>query len=177
MAQIHNNSVTCDAEKPELTQDRLKELLHYDPETGLFTRRTSTGGKHAGSVCGAPQNRGYIQVMVAKVNYLAHRLAWFYVNGVWPENDVDHIDGVRTNNQWKNLRSATRSFNLQNMHKSHVDSVTGFLGCTYDKSRNKYSASIFTDGKRKHLGRFASAIEAHEAYLKVKRQIHDGCTI
>ena len=163
--------------KTLLTQERLKELLHYDPETGVFTRRTSTGGKFSGSVCGAPQNMGYTQIMVDKANYLAHRLAWLYVNGVWPAFHVDHIDGCRTNNAFSNLRDADRSTNAQNTHKSHIDNATGLLGASYDKARNKFSANIFSSGRRLHIGRFSTAKEAHEAYIKAKRELHGGCTI
>lgn len=158
-----------------LTVERLRELLHYDSETGVFTRRFSTGGKFAGSVCGAPQNQGYVQVMIDKGNHLAHRLAWLYVTGSWPAAHIDHIDGNRKNNAFSNLREADRKTNAQNIRKAHRDNKTGLLGVT--AHRRKFVANIFVDGCARRLGCFATAEEAHAAYLNAKREIHEGCTL
>lgn len=157
--------------------ERLRELLHYDQESGVFTRRFSIAGKRVGSVCGAPQNQGYVQVMVDKKNYLAHRLAWLYVTGQWPTMHIDHIDGNRTNNSFANLREASRQTNAQNIRQSHFDNRTGLLGVTHDKARGKFAATIYVNGRKRHLGRFATAEQAHAAYLKAKRATHDGCTL
>jgi hypothetical protein len=177
MAQIAPKRGTSSTAKPELTHERLKELLHYEPDTGLFIRRTLTGGKHPGSIAGSSHNKGYVQIMIYKANYLAHRLAWLYMTGVWPDEEIDHEDGDKSNNKWGNLRPAGRVFNLQNLHKCHVDSATGLLGCWLIKASGKYRSSIRVNGRSRHLGVFLSAPEAHEAYLVAKRELHEGCTI
>ena len=82
-----------------LTQERLKELLHYDEETGLFTRKTRVASRMKGTISGARHNKGYVQIMIDGDNYLAHRLAWFYVYGEWPKNQIDHINRIKTDNK------------------------------------------------------------------------------
>jgi hypothetical protein len=153
-----------------LTQARLKELISYDPETGIM-RRISTG-KIAGN-----NTRGYLQMMVDGVPGLAHRFAWLYVHGKWPDGNIDHIDGNGHNNRLENLRDVTQAINTQNNRKARSNSQSGFLGVIFDKSRGLYRAEITLNGKNKYLGRFGTPEEAHEAYLQAKRAIHPGCTI
>ena len=89
-----------------LTLERLKTLLHYDPETGLWTWRVNKGRVKAGSIAGC-STRGYWVLRVDQHNYLSHILAWFYMTGEWPEHEVDHRDLDKGNNHWDNLRPAT----------------------------------------------------------------------
>lgn len=138
-----------------VTQERLKELLHYDPETGVFTwlvPRKGTGG--VGSVAGRsnPSNK-YWEICIDYKRYLAHRLACLYMTGKWPSEDVDHIDRNRTNNAFRNLREATRSQNLWNTVARGTQA-----------SGKRWQAVIFTDGVRKCLGTYDTEQEAHEAY-------------
>ena len=98
----------------ELTQARLRKLLHYEPTTGLFTRRVAAGSRgKAGSVAGA-LSHGYITICVDGKQYRAHRLAYLYMEGAWPPNMIDHRDTCPSNNVWTNLRPATRSENMLN---------------------------------------------------------------
>src|SRR4051812_40825019 len=102
-----------------VTQERLKQVLVYSPESGLFTRR----GRVAGTTY-----RGRINIFIDYRGYLAHRLAWLYVHGRWPIGDIDHIDGNASNNAISNLREVSRSVNMQNQRRARSDSRTGLLG-------------------------------------------------
>ncbi|WP_394475034.1 HNH endonuclease signature motif containing protein [Ralstonia mannitolilytica] len=161
-----------------ITAKELREFLHYDPETGLFTRlKTTSYHAKKGAIVGSSDLYGYKTVRIANASYKLHRLAWLYMHGEWPNGDVDHINGNRSDNRFCNLRAVSRQVNLQNCRKaaSHNRS-TGVLG-VYPASRGKYSAALSINNKKKHLGTFNSIEEAHQAYLKAKRQLHEGCMI
>ena len=161
-----------------LTTRRLKELLHYDPDTGVFTWRVKSGRSAAGSQAGSNKGtRGYRRIMLDKTLYLGHRLAIQYMTGKVPQHDVDHINGVTDDNRYCNLRNATRSINNQNRRTAMRKNATGYLGVTQDKRDGRYYAAIFVDGVKRGLGGYATPEEAYEAYVKAKRQFHKGCTI
>jgi hypothetical protein len=168
-----------------LTADRLRELLDYDPETGVFTRKasrtrygtTSANRATAGKQAGGWHIEGYVAISVDNRRYLAHRLAWLHVHGAWPEADIDHLNGVRTDNRIANLRSVTRGVNLQNLRAAQRNSKSGFLGVSWDERKQAWMARIGVNRRTVHLGRFKTAEEAHEAYKNAKRKLHDGCTI
>lgn len=162
--------------KDNLSAESLRELLHYNSETGLFTRVRKTGRKgKVGAVVGWKDKDGYIQVDVLCRHYRAHRLAWLYVTGDWPRDDIDHINGVRSDNRWINLRTVTRIVNMQNVRMARKDSSTGLIGV--EKNGRGYSARIKTATERLYLGYFDTPEEAHSAYLAAKRRLHEGCTI
>jgi hypothetical protein len=154
-----------------ITQNYLKELLHYNPDTGLFTRLTSRGGAKAGAVAGGKHHSGYISIQVDGKLYAAHRLAWLYQFGHWPTDQLDHINGVCHHNAIANLRQATRSQNGQNT-KMYNSNTSGFFGVSYYKASGKWLAKIKIGGKRKQLGYFNTPEEASEAYLKAKAIYH-----
>lgn len=104
--------------------------------------------------------------------YKAHRLAWLYQTGNWPELLVDHINGNGLDNQWCNLRAATYSDNMENQRAAHIGSSTGKLGTHYCNTRHLYIARIRVKGKHKHLGSFKTSDEAHAAYVAAKREYH-----
>jgi hypothetical protein len=108
----------------ELTQERLKELLHYDPETGIFTNLTQRGG-HAkkGAVAGTKNSIGYVCIRIDYDQYRAHRLAWLYVYGEFPEKFIDHMNEIRDDNRIINLRLATHQENLHNIFIFHNSSI------------------------------------------------------
>ena len=136
----------------ELTQKELKELLHYDPETGVFSR--STGKKKVG--CTKPD--GYIAIYIKDRVYLAHRVAWLYVYGVWP-NFIDHINQKRTDNRIVNLRSVSQAENNRNMSKS-IRNTSGFVGVVWNEPTNNWRAHIHVEGKNKYLGLFDDKFDA-----------------
>lgn len=141
-----------------LTAERLRELLHYEPTTGLFTRRVSRGGAKAGEVAGGLDRWDYIGIKIDGRDYAAHRLAWLYMTGEWPAHEIDHRDRCRTNNRWGNLREATRPENARNLSR-RSDNVSGVPGVIWHKARGKWRAMIRRDGIGRHLGLFDS-IEA-----------------
>lgn len=163
----------------DLTAQRLRELLDYDAEAGLFTRKVWRGGtSRVGSVTGNKANctLGYCQISVDGRLYFAHRLAWLYVHGDWPKHNIDHINGVRNDNRIANLRDVDQRTNIENQRRRRRDNSSGVMG-VYEHKPGQYAASIRTGGKTKHLGLYASPEEAGEAYLSAKRALHNGCTI
>jgi hypothetical protein len=160
-----------------LTQARLRELLDYDPETGVFTWRATGKGRPAiGSQAGATdKGHGYRSICVEYGRHYAHRLAFLYVTGEWPQGMVDHINGRRDDNRWCNLRDASRLVNQQNMRRAVAGSASGLLGA--HKKRGKWSSQIKVRGVLVKLGIFETADQAHAAYLAAKRQLHEGCTL
>jgi HNH endonuclease len=161
----------------DLTAARLRELLSYDPATGLFTRLVSGRGRGAiaGSVAGGKSLCGYIRIGVSGRFYMAHRLAWLYTHGVWPAGDIDHINGEKADNRLSNLRDVSTSVNMQNQRSAQPRNASGFLGVT--RHGNRFEASIKINGVNLYLGSYGSPEEAHASYLKEKRRIHPGCTI
>lgn len=167
-------SMAASRRKIELTQEYLKEVLHYDPETGIFTWRSSGKGRKLGRPAGALHKKlGSVQLFVGGRLYYAHRLAWLYMTGSWPREHIDHIDGDPSNNRWVNLREATNAENLQNQRHARKDNLSsGLLGVTWHKQGRKFMAQISVDEKRIYLGLHETAQEAHQAYLKAKRELH-----
>lgn len=159
-----------------ITQERLRELVRYCPETGIFTHLQSRGRVKAGMKASCPSN-GYIVIRLDTVLYGAHRLAWLYVHGHFPNGDADHIDGNKSNNRLSNLRDVDRSTNLQNQKcASSRNKSSGFLGVN-KRANGTFRAYIQVSGKNVSLGTFKDASQAHEAYLSAKRIHHKGCTI
>lgn len=151
----------------ELTQERLRQLVRYDPETGVLTR-LQAGGKRAtrpdkvGMPAGSVGGNGYVYVSVGGKRYSAHRLAWLYVFGRWPAQ-VDHINRDRADNRLANLREATTKENNRN---------TAARGYWWHKRARKWRAGITVDGRNVHLGYFADEADARAAYVKAKADLH-----
>lgn len=152
--------------------DRLNEILEYDENTGVFTYRVSRGNRVAGSIAGSINHEGYRRIVIEGLQYMEHRLAWFYTYKKWPKEIIDHIDRNKTNNRIINLREATNSENLRNAKLSSVNAV-GLKGVTFYKRTGKYQAKIYIEGKRKHLGYFNTPEEAHKKYVE-QMGIHYG---
>lgn len=150
-----------------LTQERLKELLSYDPLTGVFLWLQDRGGKRAGDIAGC-QKRTYTVISVDDQIYRAHHLAWLYMTGERPHPFIDHRDLNKHNNVWTNLRLATKSQNMANIGliKSNVSGLKGVSRYRAGEAYGKpWQASIAKDGKSKHLGHFATKEDAHAAYV------------
>jgi len=156
----------------KLTYEQLKQLLHYDPETGHFTWLKSVSSRlRAGGRAGRERTNRYRYVTVQRVRYAEHRLAILLTIGSWPEHEVDHINGNPWDNRISNLRVCTHAENHQN-RKMPSHNRTGFQGVTWHKQRSKWRAYVGVSGKHKHIGLFDTKEEAHEAYLKAKAQLH-----
>lgn len=161
-----------------LTADRLRELLRYEPSSGQFIVVKQRRKHRVGGVAGYVRPDGYIGMMIDRRSYLGHRLAWLYMHGEWPEKLLDHIDGIRANNKWSNLRLATYSLNQQNQKGARGNNkASGLLGVVRQKEIGRWGARICIHGKRTWLGVFPSPTLAQEAYLSAKRNLHPGCTI
>jgi len=162
-----------------LTAERLREILDYDPETGVFIWKHGARCSWAGKTAGSLNGDGRIQIKVDGKLYLSHRLAWLYMTGKWPKDQIDHKAGDPTNNRWKNLRQADNQINCENKRKAQKNNACGILGITrIARLKIKpWRAQIQTNGKGKFLGYFATPEEAHETYLRLKRELHKGCTI
>jgi hypothetical protein len=152
--------------KPTLTLKRLKEVYFYEPETGQFLRliatNSSAGKAKVGEPAGSKSGERYVRIGIDGRVYRAHRLAWFYMTGEWPENGIDHIDLDATNNRWSNLRAADQSQNLANT-KRRSDNTTGFKGVTRTAS-GTWQAKIWVNQQQICLGTFATPYEAFDAY-------------
>ena len=163
-----------------ITSERLRSLLDYNQGTGVFTWNSKPSknicvGSSAGSVNGL----GYVILGIDGQRLLAHRLAFLHVTGHWPEHCVDHINGIKSDNRWGNLRDVPRVVNQQNLRKAPINSKSGLIGAfpAKDSKQNPWQSSIRIKGERAHLGYFQTKELAHAAYLEAKRQHHEGCTI
>lgn len=145
----------------EVTPERLKELFHYDPATGLLTWRVSKGRSKAGSKAGSIRKDGYVQVRVGGRFYYVHRVAWAIMTGRWPAHLVDHRNTDPSDNRWENLRAATVT---QNHANKNGYSETGLKGVRPDKK--KWMARIGMNGKTHYIGSFDTPEEANAAYLE-----------
>lgn len=149
-----------------LTQKRLKELLHYDPENGVFTWIGVRRGHARGHVPRCYQ-RGYLVVVVDQKRHYGHRLAWLYVHGVWPEH-IDHINRKRGDNRLTNLRTATKKQNRANLAAANKLGVKGVR-----KTRSgKFEAKINYDGKQRYLGTFTTVEEAAKVFREAHESVH-----
>ena len=157
--------------RPELTAEKLRSVLHYEPETGIFTWkvRTSTCVK-VGDAAGCPGGGGYLLISVQSRLYRAHRLAWLYVYGEWPKDQLDHINRNRSDNRISNLRDVSTKQNQQNAGK-RSDNTSGHAGVSWYKRISKWQAKITHNQKDVHLGYFAT-IEAAIAARKAAEKLY-----
>ena len=151
-------------EKPSLN-----EALSYCPETGLLTWRVARGRCAAGSPAGCDTERGYISVRVNSINLYAHRVAFEIMTGRKPEF-IDHINGVRSDNRWINLREVTRSENGMNMKKPATNR-SGVIGVFWNTGKGKWTARIKINQKTKHLGDFNDFKEAVTARKDAEQEL------
>lgn len=156
--------------RPLITLERLKELLHYNPDTGIYINMVDRGRARKGNISGT-KNKGYISIMLDGHMYQAHRLAWFYMTGKWPDKIIDHKDGNGLNNRFSNLRDASHSQNQFNRRKNK-GTLAGFKGVSFNKKSQRWKASINFNKKTYYLGYFETPEEASEAYNKKAKELH-----
>lgn len=156
------------SERKSLTQERLREVLHYDPVTGGFTWKVMLSSRReAGAVAGGLKPSGYILIGVDGHRYRAHRLAWLYVTGEWPPDQIDHWDNVRSHNWWSNLRAADNQLNQANARRSK-NNTSGFKGVY--RHRDKWRAKINVGRRHIHLGTFADPATGGLAYERAAKE-------
>ena len=156
-----------------ITQERLKKVLNYNPDTGDFTWLNPTSFRvQVGDIAGyhhkTQDGKVYIQTSIDGVKHYGHRLAWFYMTGEFPAGQIDHINGDGTDNRWSNLRSVTHAANSKNQ-KLRSTNTSGVTGVYWAEARGKWCASITVEGKTISLGRHDTIEEAKEARLKAER--------
>jgi HNH endonuclease/AP2 domain len=152
--------------KQIITQKELKELLEYNPDTGIFTWNKKPNRRILVNSIAGFKSLGYISIRLLGRIYRAHRLAWLYMTGSWPQKEyIDHINGIKDDNRFCNLREATNSENCFNSAKRPLN-TSGYKGVSYDKSRNKWSVRATINTKKYFIGRYESAEMAYEIYKK-----------
>jgi len=157
-----------------ITQEELKKQLHYNEETGIFTRLISNHhsvkiGDKAGSL-----DHDYWKIVVNKKQYYAHRLAWLYVYGEWsnfPESVIDHIDGNKQNNKIINLRKITHQENILNQ-KKRINNTSGVKGISWHKRSKNWQARVMINGASKYLGGFDNLEFAELVVMEARRKYH-----
>ena len=154
-----------------LTQARLKELLAYDPATGLFTWLKARGTKPKNAVAGSRRAKGYIAISVDRKLHLAHRLVWLYEYGCFPDGELDHINRIPSDNRRVNLQVVTRNQNTQNSRLGR-NNVSGHRGVGWDIQHQKWRARISVNDVCIYLGRFDTLEAAIAAYANAARIHH-----
>jgi hypothetical protein len=145
-----------------ITQEYLKSILYYDPETGLWVWIKNFHSRRVGKEAGSYTNEGYKRIKIDGKEYRSARLIWFYMTGEWPENLIDHKDTNKTNEKWTNLREATNAEQCRNRNVKS-NNISGYKGVKQTTS-GKFEASIKIENKYKYLGSFNTPEEAADAY-------------
>ena len=154
----------------DLTQEYLKSILHYNPDTGIFTWICSRPKINFGDIAGGLDDLGYIRITINGKKYKAHRLAIFYMTEKWPPEDTDHKDLNRSNNKWENIRPSSKTQNFGNQIK-YKNNKSGIKGVCWDKDANKWLAQIQFNKKKIKLGRFNNTEDAKNAYAKASKEL------
>lgn len=173
----------------KITAERARELLNYEPETGVFTWKERPvsdfvsgvhgpaqeckrwNSRYAGIEAGRYDAKGYRVISIGHKPFLAHRLAWLIVSGEWPAEHIDHRNGDPADNRITNLRECSHAENHQNRRRQS-NNTSGFIGVTRRKTENKWAAKIRVGGKEIHLGVFREKEAAAAAYADAKRKFH-----
>lgn len=155
-----------------LTQKYLHKILHYNSNTGVFTWVQSRRGIRVGNIAGCITNgSGYVYIKINHKNYYAHRLAWFYIYGVWPAGLIDHINGVRDDNRLINLREATYSENNRNSSTPKTN-TSGIKGVRWYERIKKWGAQCMVNRRTYYLGYFTDVSEAEQAVKQFREEYH-----
>ncbi|MFA7308099.1 MAG: HNH endonuclease [Hyphomicrobium sp.] len=170
--------------KSNLTAAYVRSILDYNPNTGVFTWRHRPrehftderaskiwNTRYAGTTAGCIKSDGYARIAIDNIRYFAHRLAWLYATGFWPACQIDHVDLVRSNNIFSNLREATHSQNRAN-RRAQSNNTSGVKGVSLHKQKNKWQAQICVIGKTLRLGYFDTREDAAAAYAKAAQDLH-----
>jgi hypothetical protein len=164
------NSIERMREKEKLlTYEEVKEMFDYDSEKGILIWKTRPiNSKYLiGTVAGSLHSTGYVTIRIKKIEYKSHRIIWLLMTGKWPENQIDHINGIRNDNRFCNLREATGSQN--NANTPRRINVSGYKGVS--KERKKWRARISLNNKPMSIGYYDTPEEAHAAYVAKAKEL------
>ena len=161
--RIENLRIPIDYSDLQLTAERLRAVLNYDPDTGIFTWRRDTSKKTRGKHSGFSNDQGYLLIGVDGHKYRIHRLAWFYIHGKWPAHHIDHINGNRADNRLSNLREAEVFQNMANSRRP-ITNKSGYKGVSWHAGARKWQVHIKYQDINSYLGLFESAEEGHAVY-------------
>ena len=153
-----------------MQHSELVRILTYDPNTGVFTRKTSRGNQKVGCIVGSLDKKGYLTAMVLHKYVKIHRLAWFYMYSTWP-TQIDHINQIKTDNRINNLREVSTMQNCLNQLGPRKNNKLNTQGVHQIKKTGRYRVSCSAYGVRQNLGVFATLEEAKNAYDTYKRDI------
>lgn len=156
--------------KIDMSVGEILEIVSYCPDSGIFRWAITRSGTSAGSVAGSVNRKGYITIRILGRSYLAHRLAWYIMTGEQPEQ-IDHRKGARDDNRFLSLRAATAS---QNQHNKTLNknNTSGVKGVSWNKSKKKWEARVWLNGKGYRLGRFSDLAMADSAVRKFREERH-----
>lgn len=157
-----------------LTQDFLKSILFYDPESGEFTWIAKLGYKtKIGSIAGTThqKNEPYVSIRINGKAYRAHRLAWFYMTGEWPKKFIDHKNGMVNDNRWQNIRQANESQNNCN-RRNNIHNTSGHRNVIWIKKDKTWEVVITVKGKKQRFGRFKNLDDAATVACKLREKLH-----
>ena len=154
-----------------LTAKRLREVVRYEPKTGLWRYNYSTSGKHVKDAIAGGSDGRYWRVTIDGRRYMSHVIAVLYMTGEWPEAEVDHRDTDSLNNRWRNLRPATRVQNVWN-RKTDRRNTSGVKGVWRPKGRKRWRAAVSAHGIRINLGSFRTKRDARAAYVAKAKELH-----
>lgn len=153
------------------TVEVLKSLFRYDPGTGHFYRLVAkTKRCRVGEIAGRRKPGEYVNIKVCGRMFKAHRLAWLYMTGNWPNDEIDHINGVRSDNAWSNLREATHRQNMCNIKFQRIKRSELPHGVVLHHDGIRFQSQIRVNGYAKYLGLFDTAEAAHDAWMKMARE-------
>lgn len=150
-------------DRPDISYSRLHELTTYNPETGEFIANKTIGNKEKGAVLGTNSDKGYIRTALDKKIYRNHRLAFLYMTGIMPLDEVDHINGNTSDNRWENLRLATSFQNMANKPMNNNNTI-GIKGIVLYGHR--YRASVTVNYKRHQKYFYIRDFPSKEATLQ-----------
>lgn len=165
--------------RPAVEVEELNSLLEYDPETGFFVWQSRNGttapaaswdARLAGKKAGWVNAQGYVYINIHNRSHRAHRVAWAMYHGSWPDGQIDHINGNRSDNRIANLRIVNNAENSKNQCK-RVNNTSGTTGVTWSKQRGKWQAQIVRHGKIKNLGHYANKDDAIAARKKAEQEM------
>jgi hypothetical protein len=174
------NQASNPSERKPLTAERAREMLHYDPETGNVTWRLSNGRRAvAGNRAGwLDKSTGYWRVEIDWQRHRLHRVIWLLVKGEWPNSQVDHENGIRSDNHWTNLREATAQQNSHNRKCPKSNKSSGLKGVSLSSNRwdgtrggKKWKSMIRYNDKSVYLGCFHKKSDAHQAYIDASKEL------